>query len=201
MFPGMVINLIYTSSFGMLALALINERANHSFERSLIAGVKTYQMMLSLSMSRTLFMAPFSLLVLWLPVIIFKFPVEFRQIIHSLPLLSMVNLAGIGHGIVVASLCQSLEAACIMAVGTLFGILFISGTLWPLEAIPLRLRNLVYASPTTLATRALRNILFKGWTSFSPETLSAYYVMTAWLLFSLLFGFKFFQTNRFSVKT
>ncbi|XP_074596810.1 ABC transporter G family member 20-like [Brevipalpus obovatus] len=198
MFPGMVINLIYASSFGMLALALINERENQSFERSLIAGVKPYQMILSLSISRAIFMAPFSLLVIWLPVIIFKFPVNFYSLIRSLPLLLMVSLAGIGHGIVLATLCQSIGMTCVLAVGTLFAILFISGTLWPLEAIPIRYRFFVNASPTTLATETLRNIMFKGWTSFSYEALPAHCILAAWLLVSLLFGYKFFRTNQSS---
>lgn len=41
--------------------------------------------------------------------------------------------------------------------------LLLSGVLWPLEGIPIGLRYVAYALPTTWAAEAMRSIMLRGW--------------------------------------
>lgn len=57
----------------------------------------------------------------------------------------------------------------------------ITGILWPLEGMPYFLKHFSYLLPFTLPSRAVRNVLSKGWPIFDKSVIIGYGVTIAWI--------------------
>lgn len=80
--------------------------------------------------------------------------------------------------------------------GAFMACLFTSGTLWPIEAIPTKLRWAALFQPTTLATEALRSIMLRGWDLFHYEIYMSFVLVFIWIAVLFIVGIKLFKMNR-----
>ena len=65
-------------------------------------------------------------------------------------------------GMVISTLAPDEHSALMLAFGSFFPVLLLSGVFWPLEGIKYDLYYVSYGLPQTLAVMSLRNILMKG---------------------------------------
>ncbi|XP_053200705.1 ABC transporter G family member 23-like [Panonychus citri] len=196
MLPGLIVNITYAIAYSLTALNLINERKNQTFERNYVAGVKPSQMLLAFALSRVIMMSLYLFLIIYLPIAVFSMPVDCIHILHSLPLLMLLNISGMTYGMVVSALCDSIEQCAVFSAATLFIILFMSGTIWPMEAIPAYFRWLCEYAPTTAANEALRDIWYKDWSIFSPRVATAHGITLVWTFVFFLIGLRFFRLSK-----
>ena len=110
-------------------------------------------------------------------------------LIGSLILLG--SLAFIALGYVIASFATTEESANGMTSAVQFPLMFLSGTFFPIDAMPDALRTVARALPLTYLGDGLRQVMVDG-TPFSPLWL-CFVVLIAWLVGCFTIAAKFFK--------
>jgi ABC-2 type transport system permease protein len=75
---------------------------------------------------------------------------------------AMFLVSSMAIGIMIATITETLQQALLVSFFALFPILFLSGTLVPVETMPLALRYLAEAGPLTHYMNALLGVFLKG---------------------------------------
>lgn len=79
-----------------------------------------------------------------------------------LALTGLFLLSGIGLGVLVAAVCQTLQQALLLTFFGLFPLMFLSGSLVPIEAMPPFLQRLSLVSPLRYYMEVILGIFLKG---------------------------------------
>lgn len=69
-----------------------------------------------------------------------------------------------------------------VATGAFYPMIILCGLLWPLEGMPIFLRNFAFVFPFTVPTMAVRNILEKGWSIAHPQVYNGFIVIFLWIV-------------------
>ncbi|CAG2112457.1 unnamed protein product, partial [Medioppia subpectinata] len=168
MAPGVVVSICYIMATGLTALAFIIERRDGLFERSLVAGVDTLQILVAHAVVQIFVMVIQIILVLVFTFLVFDIPSR-GPFVWVVSLLLLQGTTGMAFGLVVSALCQQENTAVMMILGTFYPNLILSGIIWPLEAMPYWIRWFSYIQPQTLPTESLRNVLSRGWSLEDSE--------------------------------
>ena len=106
-------------------------------------------------------------------------------------LILLGSLAFIALGYVIASFATTEDAANGMTSAVQFPLMFLSGTFFPIDAMPDALRTVARALPLTYLGDGLRQVMVDG-TPFSPLWL-CFVVLIAWLVGCFTIAAKFFK--------
>lgn len=71
--------------------------------------------------------------------------------------------------------------ATLLGVGYFLAILFLSGILWPIEGMHWLLQYVVWSSPLTHATEAMRSIMLRGWGITQPVVYTGFFATLIWI--------------------
>jgi hypothetical protein len=160
MIPGVIINLGFAISIALSSLPLIDERGKQTLERHFALGVRSSHVMSAHALCRLVLHIPYAILMLVLPNLLFQIPL-IGSLSTAVGLLLLQGACGSAFGVLLAGLSQSLLMAMVGTSGAFIVCLFSSGTLWPIESVPVLIRPIVLLLPTTLSTQALRNVMLK----------------------------------------
>lgn len=69
-----------------------------------------------------------------------------------------------------------------MALGSFYPDVLLSGVLWPIEGMPIFLRNIVYFMPQTFTIESLRCVLSRGWGIDHPEVYIGIIITCGWII-------------------
>lgn len=72
--------------------------------------------------------------------------------------------------------------ATLLGVGYFLAILFLSGILWPIEGMHWLLQYVVWSSPLTHATEAMRSIMLRGWGITQPVVYTGFFATMIWIV-------------------
>ena len=67
------------------------------------------------------------------------------------------------------------------AIGSFLPIIFLSGIIWPLEGLPLVLKNISWYLPLTAAVQAMRGVMARGWNISHSSVYAGIGITTAWI--------------------
>lgn len=142
------------------AASVVREKEAGTIEQLRVTPIRTGELFLAKTVPTLgiglLSVFPSLLLVWW-------FGVPLRG---SLPLFLLFTAlfltSAIGIGVVVATVCQTLQQALLLAFFGLFPIMFLSGTLVPIESMPVALQYLSLASPLRHYMDVILGIFLKG---------------------------------------
>ncbi|XP_025018058.1 ABC transporter G family member 20 [Tetranychus urticae] len=195
MAPGVVVSISYIMATGLTALAFILERRDGLFERSLVAGVDTLQILIAHALTQIIVMVVQIMLVLVFTFLVFDIPSRgpFGWVIV---LLLLQGCTGMAFGLVVSATCHQENTAVMMILGTFYPNLILSGIIWPLEAMPYWIRWFSYIQPQTLPTETLRHILSRGWGITEPGVYIGFLVTCTWMAFFLVAAAVIFKYNK-----
>jgi ABC-2 type transport system permease protein len=101
------------------------------------------------------------------------------------------SLTFIALGYVIGSFAPTEEAANGMTSVVQFPLMFLSGTFFPIDAMPDALRAVARAMPLTYLGDALRQVMVDG-TPFSPLWV-CFAVLAGWLVVCFGIAFRFFR--------
>ena len=161
MAPGIIISIAFSMAYGVTCLVLILEREEKTFERNFVTGITSSQIIIAHTLTRMMFMVAQAFLILFLTVYAFNIPTK-GPILAAILLLMAQNVAGIAYGMLLSAIFTKTHEAAVVAIGTVFFLFFLSGVLWPVEAIGLWLRWFAYLQPCTYPNIALRSVLSHG---------------------------------------
>jgi len=97
-------------------------------------------------------------------------------------------------GLLISALTTEVTSATMLALGSFYPNLLLSGTMWPTQAMPTCVRYFSYLLPQTLAIESLRHVLSRGWGIDEPEVLLGLAVTLGWssvFLISAIVIFKY----------
>lgn len=126
MAPGVVVSICYIMATGLTALAFIIERRDGLFERSLVAGVDTQQILIAHAITQVMVMVVQIILVLFFTFLVFDIPSR-GPLIWVILMLLLQGCTGMAFGLLVSALCHEENTAVMMILGTFYPNLILSG--------------------------------------------------------------------------
>lgn len=151
---GMMVGVITT------AAGIVREKERGTFEQMLVTPIRAAEM-IAAKMLPTLVVGLLALVPSLM--IAAGFGVPMRGSLALFFLFSAVFLvSSMGIGILVATVAETLQQALLISFFVLFPIMFLSGTLVPLETMPVGLQYLAELSPLTHYMEAILGIFLKG---------------------------------------
>lgn len=179
--PGVVMTMIFFLATLVTASVFITDRADGVWDRTLVAGITTPEMLLAHIFTQSV------IVFLQCIEIIFFIGFFFGTVNKGdnstiIALLSLNGFAGMLFGLLISVYCESHTMANFVATGAFYPMIILCGLLWPLEGMPLFLRKFAYVFPFTVPTMAVRNILEKGWSIIHPQVYNGFIVIFIWIV-------------------
>jgi len=179
MAPGVVLSIGFLSAVALTALTLITERKDGLLDRSLIAGVKPWEFLLSHLMTQFLVMIVQVLLLLIFTFGVFQIPI-YGPYGWVAILLVLQAFCGMSYGLLISAITDEETNATMLALGSFYPNLLLSGTVWPTQGMPTGLRYFSYILPQTLPIEAMRYMVSRGWGFTHGPVLIGFGVSLAW---------------------
>ncbi|CAG2109369.1 unnamed protein product [Medioppia subpectinata] len=184
MAPGVVLSIAFLAAVALTALAFVMERKEGLLERSLVAGVSSTEFMLSHVLTQLLVLSVQVALLLIFTFLVFEIP--FRgQFIWVIVLTLLQGSCGMAFGLMISAICEEENSATMLALGSFYPNLLLSGTVWPTQSMPTFIRYFSYILPQTIPIEAMRYILSRGWDLSYGIVALGFGVTIIWIIFFL----------------
>ncbi|GFU44439.1 ABC transporter G family member 20 [Trichonephila clavipes] len=195
MAPGMILGITYMMAVGLTAMSVIIEKKEGLLDRSWIAGVRSWEVIFSILFTLFLVMLVQVALVLFFTFQAFSIPYR-GPLIWVIVAVLLVGLEGMSYGLFISSIVNDENIAMMIAMGSFYPNLLLSGIIWPVEAMPYYLTKLSYCLPLTLMANTMRSILSRGWTITDNGIWDGYLVALAWIFPVILISSIFFRFKK-----
>jgi ABC-2 type transport system permease protein len=151
------------------AASIVRERERGTIEQLLVTPIRIGEMFTA----KTLPTLAINLLAIAPALVVARiFDVPFRGSLATfIALAAVFQLSAVAFGVFIASLTRTLQQALLLAFFGLFPILFLSGTLTPLESMPPVLRAASFLSPLRYFMEIILGVFLKGagWAELWPQ--------------------------------
>lgn len=151
------------------AASIVRERERGTIEQLLVTPIRVHEMFIA----KTLPTLIINLLAIAPALVITRlFDVPLRGNVATFVALAAVfQLSAIAFGVFIASITRTLQQALLLAFFGLFPILFLSGTMTPIESMPSVLQAASYLSPVRYFMEILLGVFLKGsgWAQLWPQ--------------------------------
>lgn len=185
MAPGVLLSIAFLAAVALTAIALVQERKEGSLERSLVAGVSSTEFIMSHVFTQLLVLHVQIFLLLIFTFLVFEIPS--RGPFFWVVLLTLLQSScGMAFGLMISAMTKEETSATMLALGSFYPNLLLSGTVWPTQAMPDAMRYFAYCLPQTLPIESLRYILSRGWDISYAEVATGFIVTIAWTSFFLI---------------
>lgn len=194
MAPGVLLSIAFLAAVALTAIALVQERKEGSLERSLVAGVSSTEFIMSHVFTQLLVLHVQIFLLLIFTFLVFEIPSRgpfFWVILLTL----LQSSCGMAFGLMISAMTKEETSATMLALGSFYPNLLLSGTVWPTQAMPDAMRYFAYCLPQTLPIESLRYILSRGWDITYPEVATGFAVTIAWTSFFLIAAVVIFKAK------
>lgn len=187
MAPGIIISITYIMAVGLTAISIVSEQKEGLLERSWVAGVRPLEVILSHVICQFLVMFVQVAGLLVFTFIVFEIPSR-GPFVWVVLLTLLQGCCGMIYGLVISSMCVEENSAIMLALGSFYPNLLLSGVVWPTQGMPYYMRYLSYGLPQTIPTESLRCILSRGWGIAHTEVWLGFVVSGAWCAVFLIFA-------------
>ena len=195
MAPGVLLSISFLAAVALTALAFVMERKEGLLERSLVAGVTSLEFLLSHVLTQLLVLAVQICLLLIFTFCVFHISSE-GPFIWVILLTALQGVCGMSYGLMISALCKEENSATMLALGSFYPNLLLSGTVWPVQAMPSYMKSFSYFLPQTIPIESMRYILSRGWDPTYPEVANGFLVTIAWTSFFLVSAVVIFQWKK-----
>ena len=174
--PGIMVLVCFMFSIILTTMAFVGERNDGTLDRLFAAGVRPSEVLLGHLGAFSIILVGQVSVVIAIAVGVFDIPMK-----GSLTLLFALGLllgwAAMCLGLFLSTKAKSEFQAMQLVMPIVFPVLLLSGILWPVEALPIILREISMVLPTTWASEAFRSIMMRGWGLSSPVVWQAFLVV------------------------
>ncbi|KAI1287610.1 ABC transporter G family member 20 [Halotydeus destructor] len=195
MAPGILLSIAFLAAVALTALAFVMERKEGLLERSLVAGVTSSEFLLSHVLTQVLVLGVQISLLLMFTFLVFEVPSQ-GPFIWIVLLTLLQGSCGMAYGLMISAMCKEENSATMLALGSFYPNLLLSGTVWPIQAMPDFMRYISYVLPQTLPIEAMRYILSRGWGPEHKEVAIAFGITIAWTLLFLVSAVIIFKKKK-----
>ncbi|XP_018044256.1 PREDICTED: LOW QUALITY PROTEIN: ABC transporter G family member 20-like [Atta colombica] len=164
---------------------IITDRMEGVWDRSVVQGIRTEEILLShiLIQSVIIIIHTITIMLLIFPI----WGLECKGSIFTVMVSTFFSgFCGLMYGFIISVTCKNLIVAHYSAAGSFFLLIFLNGSMWPIEGMPKMLRWFSYALPTTLPSISLREIIYKGYSISKPQIYIGLLISIGWSLLFLI---------------
>ncbi|KAF5286473.1 hypothetical protein FQR65_LT12556 [Abscondita terminalis] len=169
--PGITLTLIFIFSAAMSACSLLIERNEGILERSLVMGVKSFELLVSHIVCDAFVLVCQVVLILICGFTIFGLTLQ-GSILLVFALCVLTGFCGMCFaflGFALSSTLNNETTAVHIITGMATPLVLLSGIVWPIESMHKILKVFSSAFPLTVATESLRSILQRGWSLYDSH--------------------------------
>jgi ABC-2 type transport system permease protein len=177
--PGIMVLVCFMFSLILTTMAFVGERNDGTLDRLFAAGVQPSEVLLGHLLAFSVIIIGQVSVVISIAVIVFEVPMH-GSIILLFSLGLLLGWAAMCLGLFLSIKAKSEFQAMQLVMPIVFPVLLLSGILWPVEALPLGLKEFSMLLPTTWAAESFRSIMMRGWGLSNP---------LIWKSFLIIFAF------------
>jgi ABC-type multidrug transport system permease subunit len=179
---------------------ILAERKEGFWNRTLLAGVSTLELMSSHTIISVTILLIQLVEIMTLLTLVFNTHNQ-GSFFAILLMMGLLGCGGLFFGILVSCVCSTFMQANLLVTGISQPMTVLSGMFWPVEGMPVFLRVLSFATPTTYAGISLRNIIEKGYTISHPSVYNGYLILISWMIVCIIIGLFTLEKRKFSRNT
>ena len=195
MAPGVILSINFLAAVALTALSFVMERKEGLLERSLVAGVTSFQFLISHILTQFLVLLVQVTFLMFFTFLIFG--IQNRGSFLWVVLLTILQgCCGMAYGLMISSFCKEENSATMLALGSFYPNLLLSGTVWPTQAMPKYMRYFSYLLPQTIPIESMRRILSRGWDITHFEVAAGFGVTISWYFFFLIIAAIIFKLKK-----
>ncbi|XP_020289831.1 ABC transporter G family member 20-like isoform X2 [Pseudomyrmex gracilis] len=187
MAPVYLLTLAFFIATYVSSSLLITERAEGVWNRSLVQGVKTAEILLSHFLTQSVIICVHTAIIMCL-----SFPVWGLDCQGSLYIVTLfvflMGLGGLMYGFFISVTCSNHTMAHYASAGSFWPLVLLTGGLWPVEGMPRGLRYISYILPTTLPSISMRQVMDKSKLIYEWEVFNGFLIIIGWILVLLMFS-------------
>ena len=161
MIPGMIVLVLFMFTTLFTSTAIVRERELGTIEQLIVTPIRPIELVISKVIPYVLVSFVVVIEVLVIGVLVFGIPIN-----GSVPLLlglsGLFLLTALGVGVFVSSVASTQQEALLMTLATVLPTVYLSGFLFPIEAMPPWLQYITYLVPARYAMVIVRGIILKG---------------------------------------
>lgn len=161
MIPGMIVLVLFVFTTLFTSTAIVREREMGTIEQLMITPIKPIELIVAKVIPYVLVSFVVVVEVLVVGTLVFDVPIN-----GSVPLLlglsGLFMLTALGLGILISSVASTQQEALLMTLATVLPTVYLSGFLFPIEAMPDWLQMISYLIPARYALVIVRGIILKG---------------------------------------
>lgn len=194
--PGIIVTMFFFLASMVTSTSFISDRLDGVWNRVLLAGVDPVEVLTSHIVS--------NLFIIFLQsaefYVVTTFVFELENVgsyLLVISLIILVGVAGILYGLAVSILSNDFMTATFSSTLIFYPMIIMCGIFWPSEAIPWYFRYLSYCLPFSLPAKALRNILYKGYSLEDSSVQAGFLVLIMWIFISLFVCVIGLKTKKF----
>lgn len=192
--------IIFNSAAGLTIASIVYERKEGLWNRTLLAGVSTLEVMTAHVIINVTILLIQLLEILVLMYLIFDTNSQGSYSIVCL-MMALVGCTGLFFGLFVSCVSTEILQTHLLMTGITQPITVLSGMFWPVEGMPLVLRILSYLTPTTYASVSMRNIIVKGFPVTHKSVLLGFLILIIWVAVTVILGLRALGKKKFSRNT
>nr|XP_027195292.1 ABC transporter G family member 20-like [Dermatophagoides pteronyssinus] len=194
MAPGVILSIAFLAAIPLTAMVLVVERKHGLIERTTVAGVTNFQFILSHLITQFFVLLVQVVLLMICVFPIYKIPYH-GEFFFIFLLTLMQSFCGMSFGLFVSSVAADELTATMLALGSFYPNLLLSGTVWPIKAMDNYMRYFSYLLPQTIPIESMRYMISRGWGPDRFEVQLGFIVTITWIILftlaaSLLFKFR-----------
>ena len=126
MAPGVLLSIAFLAAVALTALAFVMERKEGLLERSLVAGVTSYEFLFSHVLTQIIVLVVQIALLLMFTFLVFRVPVS-GPFIWVILLTLLQGSCGMAYGLMISAICREENSATMLALGSFYPNLLLSG--------------------------------------------------------------------------
>jgi ABC-2 type transport system permease protein len=161
MIPGMIVLVLFVFTILFTATSIVRERELGTIEQLIVTPIRPIELVVAKVVPYVVISFTVVIEVLTVGVLLFGVPIK-----GSIPLLlglaALFLLTSLGVGILVSSVATTQHEALLMTFATALPTVYLSGFLFPIEAMPHWLQVITYLIPARYAMVIMRGIILKG---------------------------------------
>ena len=161
MVPGVIAAILYAITSLLTATTVVRERERGTIEQLIVTPIRSWELIVG-KLVPYVFLAFFNTLeVLVLGSLLFKVPIRGDLALLML-LCGLFLLSGLGIGLLISTIANNQQEAMLLVYMTFLPSIFLSGFLFPLEAMPRVLQWVSYVIPMRYFLVIIRSVMLKG---------------------------------------
>jgi ABC-2 type transport system permease protein len=161
MIPGMIVLVLFVFTILFTATSIVRERELGTIEQLIVTPIRPIELVVAKVLPYVVISFVVVIEVLMVGVLLFGIPIK-GSISLLLGLSALFLLTSLGVGILVSSIATTQQEALLMTFASALPTIYLSGFLFPIEAMPGWLQFVTYLVPARYAMVIMRGIILKG---------------------------------------